>query len=283
MLHLSMLWPGGREKALTLSYDDAVLQDIRLLEIMNRNGIRGTFNLNSGFLGKPGHLIREGHFVRHDKVAPDKIASVYAGHEVAVHTVTHPNLTALPDAQVLDEVLTDRKNLEALVGYPVRGMAYPGGSVDARVINLLKGCGIVYARAVGRTHRFNLPERWLDWECSCHHWELEPLIDPFLNEGGLKLLSVWGHAYEFDQRDDWEVIERQLNRLGRHDNVWYATNIEVFDYIAAYNALDVSVEGGCAYNRSAFSIWVRANGKSVEIPAGQVVQFDNSVAPKSPT
>lgn len=275
MMHLSMLWPEGREKALTLSYDDAVLQDIRLLEIMNKNGIKGTFNLNSGFLGTENTLIREGHLVQHNKVAPEQIAEVYAGHEVAVHTVTHPNLTALPDAHVLDEVLTDRKNLEALVGYPVRGMAYPGGSVDERVIGLLKGCGIVYARAVGTTKKFALPPQntWLNWECSCHHWELEGLIDPFLSGKGLKLLSVWGHAYEFDQRDDWEIIEDQLTRLGNRADVWYATNIEVFDYITAFKALDVAVDGSCAYNRSAVSVWVRVGGRDVEIPAGQVVTF----------
>lgn len=275
MTHLSMLWPEGREKALTLSYDDAVLQDIRLLKIMNANGIKGTFNLNSGFFGTKNTLIREGHLVQHNKVSAEEAAALYEGHEVAVHTVTHPNLCLLPDAQVLDEVLTDRKNLEALVGYPVRGMAYPGGTVDERVIGLLKGCGIVFARAVGTTKGFGIPPRdtWLNWECSCHHWELEPLIDPFLNGRGLKLLSVWGHAYEFDQRDDWEVIEDQLKRLGGHEDVWYATNIQVFDYISAYQALDVSVNGDCAYNRSSVSVWVYANGKKVEIPAGQTVQF----------
>ena len=276
MIHLSMLWPEGREKALTLSYDDAVLQDIRLLEIMNANGIKGTFNLNSGYLGGEGHLIREGHYVQHNKVAPEKVASVYAGHEVAVHTVTHPNLCNLPDAQVLDEVLTDRRNLEALVGYPVRGMAYPSGRVDQRVIDLMKGCGIVFARGVDTTKKFSIPPKdtWLNWECSCHHWELEPLIDPFLHGKGLKLLSVWGHAYEFDQRDDWEVIEDQLGRLGGHEDVWYATNIEVFDYIAAFHSLDVAVDGSSAYNRSSANVWVSVKGQKYEIPAGKVVRFE---------
>lgn len=275
MIHLSMLWPEGREKALTLSYDDAVLQDIRLLEIMNKNGIKGTFNLNSGFLGTENTLIREGHTVQHNKVAPEKIRALYQGHEVAAHTVTHPDLTAIPDAQVLSEVLDDRKNLERLVGYPVRGLAYPCGRVNARVMELLRGCGIVFARAVGTTKKFSIPPRdtWLNWECSCHHWELEPLIDPFLHGKELMLLSVWGHAYEFDQRDDWDVIEDQLTRLGGHEDVWYATNIEVFDYIAAYQNLDVSVDGYSVYNRSSMNIWVSVRGEKYQIPAGQVVNF----------
>jgi len=47
----------------------------------------------------------------------------------------------------------------------------------------------------------------------------------------------------------------------------------VFDYITAFNSLDVSMEGGCAYNRSAVSVWVTVKGRKYEIPAGQVVTF----------
>lgn len=268
--HASMLWPGEKTRALTFSYDDCVLQDKRLIELFNRNGEKATFNMNSGAFGGCDTLIREGRVVDHSHVSADEVASLYAGHEIAVHTVTHPNLCLLPDAQVIDEVIQDRRALEELAGYPVRGMAYPGGCVDQRVMKLLEGCGIVYARAVGTTRRFNLPEVPLNWECSCHHWDLEGLIEPFLAPGNdLRLLSVWGHAYEFDQRSDWDVIERQLDRLGRHDEVWYATNIEVFDYISAFNALDFTVDGRFVYNRSAFDVCLRIGGQALTIRAGE--------------
>ena len=272
MKRYDMLWQGGRTKALTFSYDDGVVQDRRLLAIMRKNGLRGTFNLNSGFLGWRDDIIRDGKAVDHSHIPAAEVAALYDGMEVAVHTVTHPNLMLLEDAQVLQEVLDDRRALEALVGYPVRGMAYPGGCVDERVMSLLKGCGIVYARAVGTTGRFGLPAAPLNWECSCHHWGLEPLIEPFLSVGSdLRLLSVWGHAYEFDQRDDWDKIESQLNRLGHHDDVWYATNIEVFDYIAAWRQLDVSVDGRYLSNRSATDVCLHAGGADVLAPAGKTV------------
>ena len=128
--HASMLWPGLRTRALTFSYDDCVLQDIKLLSLFNRNGEKATFNMNSGFFGHVDSLIREGRVVDHSHVRADEVAELYKGHEVAVHTVTHPNLCQLPDCQVIDEVIQDRRNLEELVHYPVRGMAYPGGCVD---------------------------------------------------------------------------------------------------------------------------------------------------------
>ncbi len=270
--HATMLWPGQRTRALTFSYDDCVLQDRRLITLFNRNGEKATFNLNSGAFGQSDTLIREGRVVDHSHIPAEEAASLYKGHEMAVHTVTHPNLCLLPDAQVIDEVIQDRRALEALSGYPVRGMAYPGGCVDERVMNLLNGCGIVYARAVGTTGRFNLPETALNWECSCHHWGLEPLIEPFLAEGNdLRLLSVWGHAYEFDQRSDWDVIERQLDRLGRHNEVWYATNIEVFDYIAAFKALDFTVDGSAVLNRSALDVSLRLGDRALTVRAGETL------------
>ena len=272
--HASMLWPGLRTRALTFSYDDCVLQDIKLLELFNRNGEKATFNMNSGFFGQTDSLIREGRVVDHSHVRADEVAALYRGHEVAVHTVTHPNLCALADYQVIDEVIQDRRNLEELVHYPVRGMAYPGGCVDERVIGLLKGCGIVYSRAVGTTGKFSLPEENLNWKCSCHHWGLEPLIEPFLGEGDdLRLLSCWGHAYEFDQRSDWDVIERQLDRLGNHDDVWYATNIDVFDYIAAFKALDFTVDGRFVTNRSALDVCLRLGKKTLTVHAGETAEL----------
>ena len=44
----TLLFPGGKRKALTLSYDDGVEQDITLMGILDKYGIKCTFNLNSG-------------------------------------------------------------------------------------------------------------------------------------------------------------------------------------------------------------------------------------------
>lgn len=128
------MW-NGKKKAVTFSYDDGVMQDIRLIEIFNRYGLRATFNLNSGLLGGKNTLIRGGVQVRHDKIRMEDVRAVYDGHEVAAHTLTHPALCTLPDEEVVRQVEEDRQALSALVGYEVVGMAYPGGGVnhDARV------------------------------------------------------------------------------------------------------------------------------------------------------
>ena len=87
-------------KAVTFSYDDGVTQDQRLIEMFNRYGLKATFNLNSGLLGKPGSLIREGVTVAHVKPEPSEIKGIYEGHEIAAHTLTHPHLPKLSDEEV---------------------------------------------------------------------------------------------------------------------------------------------------------------------------------------
>lgn len=267
-----MLWPEGRRKALTFSYDDGVVQDRRFVALMRKYGLRGTFNLNSGFLGWHDSIVRDDREVDHSHIPQEEVAELYKDMEVAVHTVTHPDLCVLHDAAVLSEVLDDRRALEKLMGFPIHGMAYPFGTTDARVQRLLHKCGIRYARGVRTTGGFCLPEDPLDWTCSCHHYDLEPLIEPFLTEDGVfKLLSVWGHSYEFDQKDEWEKIERQLARLGGHDDVWYATNIEIFDYIAAFRSLDTSVNGQLLHNESAIPLWFLDREQTIRLDPGRML------------
>ena len=117
-------------KAVTFSYDDGVTQDQRLIDLFNRYGLKATFNLNSGLLGKAGSLIREDVTVAHVKPRPEEIRHIYEGHEVAAHTLTHPNLPRSEEAEIIRQVEEDRIALSELVGYEVVGMAYPGGGTN---------------------------------------------------------------------------------------------------------------------------------------------------------
>ena len=145
----------GKLKAVTFSYDDGVTQDIRLIELLNKYGLKCTFNLNSELLGKKGMLLRDGQRISHYKIHPEDVKSSYEGHEIAVHTLTHPNLTQLSDSEIIRQVEQDRLNLSDLTGYEVVGMAYPYGTYDSRVVDLLKTkTGVKYSRTVKSTLNF---------------------------------------------------------------------------------------------------------------------------------
>ena len=142
-------YESGKTKAVTFSYDDGVTQDIRLIELLNKYGLKCTFNLNSELLGKGGILLRNGLRIAHYKIRPEDVKSVYAGHEIAAHTLTHPSLHRCEDDEVIRQVEPDRQKLSELAGYVVVGMAYPGGGVnnDDRVAELIRqNTGVQYSR-----------------------------------------------------------------------------------------------------------------------------------------
>ena len=64
----------GKMKAVTFSYDDGVTQDRRLIELLDKYGLKATFNLNSQLLGNPGSLVQErGIVVNHTKVKAEEV------------------------------------------------------------------------------------------------------------------------------------------------------------------------------------------------------------------
>ena len=171
-----------------------------------------------------------------------------SGNEVAVHGYTHPYLNTLDQTAVIEDISKDRKILEEMTGGIVRGMAYPFGTYNDDVVNTLKTLGIVYARTTKVNERFDLPTDWLRLEATCHHKhpELFDIAERFLaiepKKGMItdpcRMFYMWGHSYEFDKVEGaWERMEEFASVIGGHDDVWYATNIEIYDYVQAFHSL----------------------------------------------
>lgn len=226
----------GKMKAVTFSYDDGVTQDQRLIEIFNKYDLKCTFNINSGYLGQPGSLLREDVTVAHVKPRPCEVRAIYEGHEIAGHTLTHPNLKALDDAQVIKEVEEDRLALSEIAGYEVVGMAYPGGTsyMDERVVDLIRNhTGMKYARTTTQTHNFDLQTELLAFNPTAyHHREMDLMFDlaeKFIDMKPDKpqLFYIWGHSYEFDIHNDWARFEEFCKLISGHDDIFYGTNKEV--------------------------------------------------------
>lgn len=229
------MW-NGKKKALTFSYDDGVTQDIRLIQLFDKYGMKATFNLNSELLGRDGQLLREGVYVDHIKNKPEDVKHIYTGHEVAVHTLTHPNLKQVAeDAEVIRQVEQDRLKLSELCGYEVVGMAYPcgGDCYDDRVIDLMsRNTGVKYARTTNSTYNFDIQTRLLEFHPSVyHHREMDKMFElgeKFLNLDAEEpqIYYVWGHAYEFDIYQNWKRFEEFLEMMSGRDDIYYCTNRE---------------------------------------------------------
>ncbi len=222
-------------KILTFSYDDGVTQDQRLISLLDKYGMKGTFNINSDLLGKPGSLVREDVTVAHVKPRPCELKKIYRGHEVAVHTLTHPMLPEQTEEEIIRQVEDDRIALSKLVGYEVVGMAYPGGGVnfDRRVSEIIrKNTGVRYARTTVSCHNFLPQENLYEFQPSVYHhreWdEMFRLGEEFLNlkTDEKRVYYVWGHAYEFDIANTWDRFEAFLKMMAHRDDIEYLTNAQ---------------------------------------------------------
>ena len=222
------------KKILTFSFDDGVMQDIKVIKILNKYNLKATFNLNSGLFEHSFPLVWDGVNVERKVVSSSMVKEIYAGHEVAVHTVNHAMLTQLSDDEIVKEVVDDVHNLEALVGYKVEGMAYPRSDVNDRVLKVVKErTPIKYARTTDSTHSLELQEDLLKFNPSCRVFDddMYSLADELINFNGdkPKLLYIWAHCYEFDYKPGkYERFEEFCKYISGRNDITYCTNIEAF-------------------------------------------------------
>ena len=254
----------GKRYALTMSFDDGQYDD-KLIEIFNRYGIKGTFHLNTKSMK--------------DKGLYDKIKEVYAGHEVSCHGVTHRSLDYIPRTGFVNEIFEDRRGLEAACGYPVVGMSYANGVYSRPTIEALRALGIVYSRTTKDTGNFRLPDDFMEWHPTCHFKQGLEKGEQFIKSmtgyfGYPKLLYMWGHAHELENRKEWDKMEEICRLLGNNDKIWYATNIEIYRYIKAQRELVISADETMVYNPSSIPVWFSRNKVDHCIKGGETLYFE---------
>ena len=226
----------GKNKAITFSYDDGILQDIRLIELLNKYNLKSTFNLNSAQLGDRGMLVREGKQINFNKIPKEDVKTIYAGHEIASHTLTHPLLTKLTEAEIINQVENDRLNLSELAGYEVVGFAYPCGGLnnDDRVAEIIKNnTGIKYCRTITENGSFDPQKNLYRFNPTAHHLNFDAIMNLGqrfidLKTDTPKIFYVWGHSFEMDYSPDyWYRLEQFFKLISGKDDIFYGTNKEV--------------------------------------------------------
>lgn len=224
-------------KAVTLSYDDGVESDKKLLDILNKYNMKCTFNLNSGIQTYSNVWNNKGFDVH--RMDPDNLKQLYAGHEIAAHGTKHLWPSKIENEEGLkSEFFDDIVALEDLFDKRIQGMAYAFGDCNDKVVDYLKGLGLHYARTVKSNHNFDLQEDLLRFEPTCRHKDerLMELAKQFAESKPDKpqIFYLWGHSYEFDVDNNWNVIEEFCRYISNRDDIFYGTNTEVFEYYNLY-------------------------------------------------
>ena len=261
---------------MTFSYDDGMRNDRRLVELLDRHGLRGTFNLNSGKLSGDGADDDAWN------VRASDVASLYAGHEVAVHGLRHETWNVTLPAVAAGDIARDRLALEALAGHPVEGSAYPCGehSKGPAADTALRALGIVHARICAARSDFAVPEDFLAWGPTIHQNRPDAaevarkfldVADPATAEPAL--FYCWGHSFEFRTEEDWAAMDALCALFGGRDDVWAATNAEICRYVLAFRALRGTLDGRVLENPTAVPLWLVAGGKPVVLQPGGTLRL----------
>ncbi len=284
MRYTFLRFPEGKGKAVTLSYDDGIIHDIRLSEIISRYGIKCTFNLNCEALGTEGKMTT-------DDVKKHILSK---GHEIAVHGEFHKAEGSIRPIEGITDVLNCRLELEKKYDMIVQGMAYPdcgitrfsnGASYD-KIKNYLEELDITYARTLGGDNNsFMLPQDWHAWMPTAHHQNPKLLdwIDEFINidisnkvycasrQPGL--FYLWGHSYEFERNNNWDLLEKICEKFAKSKDIWFATNGEIYNYVKAYSSLVRSANGEIVYNPTLIDVWFNVDEKLYLIKSGETIRL----------
>ena len=284
MRSVFMRYPDGKAKAVTFSYDDGKPQDKRLAEILDKYCMKATFNFNC-------------EYMRKENFTKEQIKEYFLskGHEIAVHGANHRANGNMRPIEGIRDVLDCRIELEEKCGQIIRGMAYPDSGIRhmgnfgtyEQIKNYLTELDIAYARTLGGDNNsFSLPQDFYAWMPTAHHNnpKIMEYIEEFLDLDISpkvkhawrvpRLFYIWGHSYEFDRNDNWERIEEICKKLANNDEIWYATNIEIYDYVKAYKSLRYSADGYMVYNPTLFTVWLDVDSKLYSVKSGETIRIN---------
>ena len=275
----TLLFPNHKSKAFSLSYDDGVIQDRKLIEMFDKYGAKCTFNLNYGTLGYKKIITGPDNIqVDISKIDKEEVKEVYKNHEIGGHGLYHSSLVSVKTPLAMYEIVEDKANLEKLIKKQVKMFAYPFGHYNDKVISLLKDAGYKGARTTVSTHGFDIPNNFLILNPTCHHNDPDLLIlaEEFVNKPKFipSLFYVWGHGYEFDHDNNYEILDNLLSYLNNYkDSIWFATNSEIIEYVNAYRSLEYSQDGSLIYNPCSIDVEILTSFETSElIPAGKTIK-----------
>ena len=92
---------------------------------------------------------------------------------------------------------------------------------------------------------------------------------------GPRLCYIWGHSYEFERNQNWELAEQICEKVAGKEDIWYATNMEIYEYVTAYQSLVYSADGSRIYNPTLKTIWMERDEKLYCIQSGEEVKMDD--------
>jgi glycosyltransferase involved in cell wall biosynthesis len=234
-----------KQVIVTTSWDDGHVLDMRLADLLKKYNLPGTFYVSP----------QDREFPKSELLTDAQVLTLSQGYEIGAHTMTHPRLTKISDADAYQEMLDSKLYLQDVIGKRILSFCYPGGNYKRRHARLAANAGFVYARTVKRHINdlkdslfvagtsVNCYNHYQDlWKIACFvrfnpkktieyfQWEnlAKAMFDHVSKTGGV--FHLWGHSWEIDQHGDWDKLEEVFKYISRRPDVTYCMNGELPKY-----------------------------------------------------
>lgn len=267
--NIKRLYPGGRPKAFNITYDDGVLQDVRFVQLMNRYNLKGTFNLNSQLMEQEFEWVHPtGLTIK--RLSAEQAAKLYDGHEIACHSLTHPDMQGLSEEEITRQMQQDKEKLQRLFGREISGFALPFSYYSPLVAYCALKCGFEYSRCSDERYTYEPPQNYLWWAAGAYH--INPRWRKFAEEffttdTELALCQIVGHSYDLDTENMWEEMENLLWKVSRDNSIASMTNEQLVKYLKAMGS--VNINSRIIRNRTDTDLWFEIDGRTICIKAGE--------------
>ena len=212
-------------KYFIFSIDDGTIYDKKVIDIFNRYHIKGTFNLNSGL----------GDFVWYLGDMPirrlrlEDNSSLYDGHEVASHSLTHPHMTQCPGEEIVRQVGEDINNLKSIFNRDIHTFAFPFHDSDMRCIDIIRHIhNIDVIRISDEDKLFRFPSDLYHVKItSLNILEAVNLVDDFIKDDKAELFVFVSHAYDFEVNNTYDKLEKLCQKVTSNKDIKIITMSEL--------------------------------------------------------
>lgn len=250
------IFPNMKNRCVTFSFDAGHGNDMRIVSLLNKYGIKATFYLGNEFMA-------------------DEICELYKGHEISYSLANE----SYQNKEDIRKYIKRKKCCAELISnYPVMGASMTSGELDINFKDAMKSCGIKYCRLISFTMNCKIPDDFMEWRPSCNVKGAFELCNMFVRDyrslPKAPLLHIFAKSSELKNEEDWIELERILKSLANNNTIWYATNTEVYEYISAQRNLLISADEKSFYNPTNIDIWIKRNHiESFCVPAGRKISF----------
>lgn len=217
-------------------WDDGVVNDIRLIELLRKYNAKATFNLNPGAMPehtavprwkKMGETVWSYNGFINGKVGLAEMKEIYGDFQVASHGWVHKG-GSVPPEEFIKDAMDARKYLEDVFQRECPGYAWPCGDYTPVAAKLLQENGFLYGRTTKYTDNVGCTDAPLQLHSSCHFMD-RGFVDKFnAAKAQNGIFYFWGHSYEMmDCEGLWDQFEQKMILLSEDPEVRWIDVIDI--------------------------------------------------------